>query len=66
MLEEAGGVDEGLEGLGRDEAVVHAVDLAGARGARRAGYREDEGARVPGEEEVVEGSLADARGAGDY
>ena len=65
MLHEAVLPDQVLEVRHLDEVVVHAVGLAGARGARRVRDGEREGVRVAVEEEAVEGPLADARGAGE-
>ncbi len=65
VLDEAVGGDEVLEGLHGDEVVVDAVGLALAGGAGGVGDGEREDVRVALEEEVVEGPLADARGAGE-
>lgn len=65
VLHEAVLADEGLEVLHLDEVVVHTVGLARARGAGGVRDGEREGVRMAREEEVVEGALADARGAGE-
>lgn len=65
MLDEAVLGDEVLKVLHRDKVVVLAVLLAGPRGAGGVRDGEAKGVRVALKEEVVEGALADARGAGD-
>lgn len=65
MLDEAVLGDEVSESLAGDEVVVDAVGLARARGTGGVRDGEGEGVRVALEEALVEGSLADARGAGD-
>lgn len=59
VLEEAVGLNEGLERLGRDEVVVYTVCFAGAGPAGRAGDGEAEGVWVAGKEELVESSFSD-------
>lgn len=65
MLDKAVLGNEVLEILHRHKVVVLAVLLAGARSARRVRDGEAKGVGVAFKEEVVEGALADARGAGD-
>jgi len=63
VLDEAVAADEVLEVVHGDEVVVDAILLAVAGGARGVRDGEGEGLGVALEEQVVEGSLADARGA---
>lgn len=65
MLDEAVLCDEVVKGVLCDKVVVDAVRLAGPRAAGGVGDGEGKGVWVALEEELVEGALADARGAGD-
>lgn len=60
MLEEAAFRGQSFEGLGCDEVVMNPWYLAWSRGARRVAYREDKSVWMTGEEEIVEGALANA------
>jgi len=55
--------DKGLEVGHGDVVVVDAVALAGPRCACRVRHREGEDVRVPFDQPLEEGTLADARGA---